>query len=250
MSNAPNSDPQPENNGSENDPQPEKNWPQNDQGQNDRGQGRRLWRSRLMRAFLATGAIAVAGVGVGAAWLWFFVHNELTPLVEKELSKLVSRPVMLGPVEQFSLTGLRLGRSFLPATGTDPDFAIVPEAIVRYDPMQLIATRVLSLEIILISPEIYAEQDERGAWLQIQIKSQENQSPGPIQIQLDTIRIRNASLVLAPRELEGGRGRGEGSREQGSREQQTSPAPSSPLPVRDWRVDSGTRSCDKNTCSR
>ncbi|WP_199245663.1 translocation/assembly module TamB domain-containing protein [[Phormidium] sp. ETS-05] len=137
--------------------------------------------------------IAVGGI----AYLRYFVNNKLSPLVAKELSQLVNRPVEIGAVKSFSLTGLRIGASALPASPEDPDFATVPEVSVAYNPLLLLSTRTLNLNITLINPQLYVEQDEAGNWLQLKLKTKQEPS-GPIKIQLDNIRIRNASLVLAP----------------------------------------------------
>jgi translocation and assembly module TamB len=90
--------------------------------------------------------------------------------VERELTKLIDRPVKIGPIEQFYLTGLKVGLSSLPATESDPDFAEIPTVKVGFNPLTLLLSRTLNLKISLIDPSIYIEQDSQGAWLQLKIK--------------------------------------------------------------------------------
>ncbi|GAB4286318.1 MAG: hypothetical protein Fur0025_18770 [Oscillatoriaceae cyanobacterium] len=155
-----------------------------------------LGQSFRVCATVGFSVIILIAVG-GIAYLRYFVNNKLSPLVAKELSQLVNRPVEIGSVKSFSLTGLRIGASALPPLPTDPDYATVPEVSVAYNPLLLLSTRTLNLDITLINPELYVAQDEAGNWLQLKLKTKQEPS-GPIKIQLDNIRIRNASLVLAP----------------------------------------------------
>ncbi|HIK10112.1 MAG TPA: translocation/assembly module TamB domain-containing protein [Oscillatoriaceae cyanobacterium M33_DOE_052] len=155
-----------------------------------------MGQSLRVSAAIGVSLILLIAVG-GIAYLRYFVNNKLSPLVAKELSQLINRPVEIGSVKSFSLTGLRIGASALPASKEDPDFATVPEVSVAYNPLLLLSTRTLNLDITLINPELYVEQDEAGNWLQLKLKTKPEAS-GPIKIQLDNIRIRNASLVLVP----------------------------------------------------
>ncbi|MBW4496212.1 MAG: translocation/assembly module TamB domain-containing protein [Oscillatoria princeps RMCB-10] len=161
----------------------------------------KTWLVLLTRTGIALSVVAVAGGAAGAAWLWHFVNTELAPLVATELTKTLKRPVKLGRLESLWLTGLRFGPSELPPTNTDPDRASVSAVKVGFNIPQLLATRTLNLDITLIKPDVYIEQDQNGQWVIIpEITAPETQ--GPVKIDLDTVRLENARVVLRPQAKE------------------------------------------------
>ncbi len=149
----------------------------------------------LIRAGLVTGGVALVGAIAAALYVQKFIQQELAPLVAKSLSDTFSRPVNVGGVERVSLVGLRLGASTLPPLKTDADQVKVEAIEVGFNLLELLWTRNLHLEITLIRPDIFVDQDENGQWIKTQIKDQE--SSGWIKIQLNEIRVQEGRLVLA-----------------------------------------------------
>ncbi len=151
----------------------------------------------LNRNTIALGIVTLLiSLGGGAWWLWIFVYKELAPLVEKNLAQTLNRPVHLGRVERFSLTSLQFGQSSVPATATDPDRVAVDAVDVAFDPVQLLFTRTLKLDVTLVNPNIYIQQDAQGRWVSSTVKAEDK--AGVIKTDLDTIRFRNADVVLVP----------------------------------------------------
>ena len=156
----------------------------------------------LRRGGMALGGLLTIGV-VGGTWsLWTFIHKDLVPLAETSLSTSLNRPVKLGKVKGFSLSGVQFGASSIPATPTDPEKATVDAVDVTFDPLQLLFNRTLKLDVTLVNPDIYAEQNQQGRWITTTLATPGKQ--GPIQTQLDKIHFRNAKLVIVPRQQVGG----------------------------------------------
>jgi len=155
---------------------------------------KRFWLLWLRRTGIYLGIPLVIGLGGGAWWLWVFVQERLAPLVQQNLTQTLNRPVQLGEVEEFSLSGLRFGKSSIPATSSDPDRATIESVDVKFDLLQLLFTRTLQLDVTLINPDVYIEQDAEGRWVSTTIASQEGE--GAFRTQLDTIGVINADLVL------------------------------------------------------
>ncbi|OCR02192.1 hypothetical protein BCD67_06110 [Oscillatoriales cyanobacterium USR001] len=152
---------------------------------------RRKWRPLILSG-MGLGIITISGVVVGAWW----IQEKLAPLVESEISKALKRPIQVGRLERFSLTGLRLGRSLIPATAKDPDYASTEAVEVQFFLGDLIFRRTLRLNITLVNPQAYIEQDAKGAWINIEtVKPSEG---GAIKTEVDTIRVENALAVLVP----------------------------------------------------
>ncbi|WP_354635437.1 translocation/assembly module TamB domain-containing protein [Planktothricoides raciborskii] len=153
----------------------------------------KLWR----RGAIGLGFVLVVGTAGAISWLWFFVNNDLGPLVEKELGKLIDRPVKIGPIEEFYLTGLRVGASAIPTTETDPDFVEIPTVKVGFDPLMLLFRRTLNLKISLLQPTIYIEQDIKNTWLDLNLKKS-SASQKTVNINIKTVEITNGQVILAP----------------------------------------------------
>ncbi len=173
-----------------NEPEPTSNEPEQASTRRD------LQRRQQYRVALVLTLILLAGVGGGSAWLWFFVHTQLRPIVEKTVSKLLNRPVKLGKLERFYLNGLRFGASQLPATPTDPDRASVQSVDVAFNPVPLLLQRTLNLDVTLVKPNAYIEQAKDGAWVNTKLQPLPK---GAIDIKLKVLRVRNADVVLVPR---------------------------------------------------
>ncbi|MCC5608748.1 translocation/assembly module TamB domain-containing protein [Nostoc sp. CHAB 5834] len=170
---------------------------------------KRLWLLVLSRGSIALGGLLLLGVIVGICRLWTFVQTELTPLAQKSLTTTLNRPVKLGKVTQFSLTGVQFGASAIPATPTDPDRAAVEIVEVGFNPLQLIFNRQLKLDVTLVNPDIYIEQDNQGRWVSTNIAP--SREGGAIKTDLDKLQFRNAKLALMPQKRAG-----EEAREQGA----------------------------------
>ncbi|MEH2248887.1 translocation/assembly module TamB domain-containing protein [Nostoc sp.] len=165
---------------------------------------KRLWLLVLSRGSIALGGLLLLGVVVGIWRLWTFVQTELTPLAQQSLTTTLNRPVKLGRVTQFSLTGVQFGASAIPATSTDPDRAAVEAVEVGFDLLQLIFNRHLKLDVTLVNPDIYIEQDDQGRWVSTNIVSPGE--GGAIKTDLDNLRFRNAKLALMPQKRAEGAG--------------------------------------------
>jgi translocation and assembly module TamB len=152
---------------------------------------RRWWRLVLLSG-TGLGIIALVGAAVALAW----VREKLAPLVETQVSQLLDRPVQVGRLERFSLTSLRFGRSTVPATPTDPDYASTEAVEVQFSVGQLLFNRTLKLDITLVKASAYIEQDAKGRW--VNIPTAERKSPGLFKTEVEAIRAENVGAVLVP----------------------------------------------------
>ncbi|TAE05228.1 MAG: translocation/assembly module TamB [Oscillatoriales cyanobacterium] len=153
----------------------------------------RWWRPLLLSG-TGLGIVALVGAAAAAAW---WIPEKLAPVVETEVTKLVKRPVHIGSLERFSPTSLRFGRSSLPATATDPDYASTEAVEVQFSLWQLLLDRTLKLDITLVKPNAYIEQDERGVWVNIPTLDKPK-SPSLFKTEIGAIRVENVGAVLAP----------------------------------------------------
>lgn len=156
----------------------------------------RFWLILLRRTGIYLGVPLLIGTVGGAWWLWVFVQERLAPIIQANLIQTLNRDVQLGQVERVSLTSLRFGKSAIPATKSDRDRATVEAVEVNFDLFQLALTRTLKLDVTLINPDVYIDQDSTGRWIATTVESQE--SEGAFKTQLDNIRVQNANVVLVP----------------------------------------------------
>jgi translocation and assembly module TamB len=168
--------------------------PETDDSQQSPQPNRHLKNILFSRTTIAIGVLILVCVAAGAWWLQRFIYEQLSPLVEKNLSQTLKRPIKVGRVERFGLTGLRLGATSVPATATDPDTALIEAVEVNFNLLAVLFSRTLPLDVILVNPKVYVQQDTQGRWVNTDIAT--GGEGGPIQIALNRLGWRNAQAVL------------------------------------------------------
>ncbi|MGB3494442.1 MAG: translocation/assembly module TamB domain-containing protein [Elainellaceae cyanobacterium] len=157
-------------------------------------------RRRSLKTFLVAGSVVTVGAVAGIGAAQYFVYNRLAPLVEDTLSKVLNRPVELGEVEGFTLSGLKIEGAMLPPTENSQDYARVETVQVGFDvwnvASSLVRDRTLPLTINLTNPEVYGYEDAEGQWLRLDI--QEPEEKAPVSVSLNQINVKNATVILMP----------------------------------------------------
>ncbi|MBD2195228.1 MULTISPECIES: translocation/assembly module TamB domain-containing protein [Calothrix] len=159
---------------------------------------RRLWLLILTRTSIGLVLVLIAGIVGGIWWANIFIHERLAPLIESNLLELLGRPVKLGAVEAFSPNSLRFGSTSVPATTTDPDKLVAQAVNVGFNPWELVVNRTLKLNVTLVRPDIYIEQDKQGRWVSTRINAATQENAGFIKTELETLSLENGVLVLSP----------------------------------------------------
>ncbi|BAY63376.1 hypothetical protein NIES22_34630 [Calothrix brevissima NIES-22] len=159
---------------------------------------RRLWLLILTRTSIGLVLALIAGIVGGVWWANIFIHEKLAPLIESNLLQLLGRPVKLGAVEAFSPNSLRFGSTSVPATTTDPDKLVAQAVNVGFNPWELVFNRTLKLNVTLVRPDIYIEQDKQGRWVSTRINTATQENAGFIKTELETLNLQNGVLVLSP----------------------------------------------------
>jgi translocation and assembly module TamB len=164
---------------------------------------RAFWSILASRPVL--GALVIVGILAGAA-VWrglVFVERDLAPMVENNLQKLFNRPVKLGPLKGYSLTSIEYGRSSIPPHTTtlngrpffDKDQASVESVVIRFNPLTVLFSQTLNLDVVLNRPQVYLDQAPDNRWIATQL------SPSPegwLKIKVKTIRAVDATVKLDP----------------------------------------------------
>ena len=158
---------------------------------------RRLWLLLLRRGSIALIVVLVASISGGAWWLRNFILQDLVPLVQTNLAELLGRPIEIGKVDSVTLNSIRFSSLNIPATAQDSDRVTAKAIDVQFNPLQVLFTRTLNLNVALVEPSVYLEQDKNGQWLTTQIKTGKEEK-GFITTNLESLIIRNASLALVP----------------------------------------------------
>ncbi len=163
----------------------------------DRDEDQPLRWGRTVWVWVST--ILILTVGSGLGYGWFFIQKKLAPQVETSLTDAFARPIKLGQVEKFTLTGLSFGATEVPPTVTDTDKVTIQEIKVNFDPLLLVTNRTLKLDLTFIKPKVYVEQNEKKEWISTKISQKE----GPIKTDLQRIKVENAEVILVPRGKDG-----------------------------------------------
>jgi translocation and assembly module TamB len=151
----------------------------------------------LSRTSITIGTILLLGAIAGGIGLWIFIQRQLAPLIEESLQKSMNRPVKIGKLESFSWTGsARFSKSEVPATATDPDRLSVQAVEASVNPWRLLFNRTLELDITLIEPDVYLEQDPNRVWVATKIKG--GKDGGGLKTEIDSLRVVRGKLSLVP----------------------------------------------------
>ena len=117
---------------------------------------------------LTGGIVAIAALGGLGYWgTQVLVKKKLPPFLESQIGKIIERPIDLGEVESFSLNSIRFGETVIPPTATDPDKVTVEEFRVGFNIFPVLFSRVLPLDVALVQPDVYLEQEQDGEWLNL-----------------------------------------------------------------------------------
>ena len=154
------------------------------------------------KILLVGGSCFLLTVGGGLLYLKFFLQQQLTPIIETELSDLLNRPVKVGDIERFSLSSLRFGKSEIPTTDSDADHAQVEAVEVNFDLWELITHLNLNLDVTLINPDVYLEEDQNRRWITTTI-DKKTAVKEAITVNLDQINFKHADVFLVARNFEG-----------------------------------------------
>ena len=158
-------------------------------------QPRSRWR-RWWKPVATTSALLAGGFALGG---WIFVETYLTPLMQDAITQSLDRPVQLGKVEGISISRIRFGQTLIPATAKDKDQVKVAAIETNFNLLELFWSRSLSLNLRVIKPEIYLEQDEELNWVNLNIK--EDQQESNIKIEVDSLRFEEADVILVARDI-------------------------------------------------
>ena len=146
---------------------------------------------------VATGAIAIAAFGSLGYWgTQVLVKKKLPPFLESQIGKFIQRPIDLGEVKGFSLGGIEFGKTVIPATASDPDKVEVDGVKVGFNIFPVLFRRTLPIDVALIHPNIYLEQEKDGQWINLDFLNREKKKL-PIYFDVD-IDVDQADITAVP----------------------------------------------------
>ena len=151
----------------------------------------------------AGGVIAIAALGSLGYWgLDVLVKKKLPPFLETQIGKFIERPIDLGEVQGFSLSGIEFGKTVIPPTATDPDKVTVEGVKVGFNVFPVLFRRTLPLDVTLIQPDIYLEQEKDGEWINLDfLASDPNKEKKDPLIYFDVdLDVEEADITAVPYE--------------------------------------------------
>jgi hypothetical protein len=146
---------------------------------------------------LIFGGITTIVVIAGVVGVQRFASERIPPLVESELTKLLKRPVKIGKVEQVNLNQVRVGRSTIPATETDPNTLSIPSMNITFNPLGFLVGKPITFNAELIDPVLSLKQDKEGKWIKLDFPQRGEKFNLPVDIEAN-ITLKNAQVILQP----------------------------------------------------
>lgn len=153
-----------------------------------------------LKLFLKTGSalglglfvIAIFGLLYGQWW----AKRHLAPMISQELTKSLKRPVNLGRIESIWLNEIKIDKTTIPAHGSDRNNVNIRQLVVNFDPVKLVFTHTLKLDIRAIAPLIYVSENQEGSW--VTIPDRQQTPPGAIKIEVGNIQVDDGRVVVVP----------------------------------------------------
>lgn len=143
--------------------------------------------------------LGLTAASLGGFWYGrHFLNEQLSPLVEAELSKTLKRPVKIGKVERVSLNGVQFGRSEIPSTDKEQNFLVVDTVDVQVDTLRYLQTSKVSVDVTIKKPQVFLKQDAATGLYFSKPESGEGPPTEPPPIELKTIKIEDGRLTLQP----------------------------------------------------
>ncbi|TVP64757.1 MAG: hypothetical protein EA342_15575 [Leptolyngbya sp. LCM1.Bin17] len=138
------------------------------------------------------GVILATGV-VTAIWGREVVNQQVIPRIEAGLEETLERPVVVGEIERFTLTGFRIGPVHLPPTEAVQTEATVEAIDVSISWPDLIFRRTLRPSLTLINPDVVVVQAADGRWIDLTVP-EPDEEPGLISFKLGELKAKNARV--------------------------------------------------------
>ncbi|MEM7716057.1 MAG: DUF748 domain-containing protein, partial [Cyanobacteria bacterium P01_A01_bin.68] len=157
---------------------------------------RRVW----LRNTLKIAGVSLVGLGIaGYFGLDYFIRRRLPGLLDEQLTEFINRPVKVGEVKYWSLSGIRLENSSIPATENDPNYVKAKAIDIGFNPIPLLFTQTLPLRITLLEPDVYVEEDKQGEWVRLNLDTSDE---GELPFDIDAkINLRRAKVAVLPQAL-------------------------------------------------
>ena len=152
---------------------------------------------------LTTGAIAIATFGGLGYWgVQVLVKKKLPPFLEDQIGKFIERPLDLGEVKSFSLSGIEFGKTVIPPTDNDTDKVTLEGLKVGFNLIPVLFRRTLPLDVTLIQPDVYVEQEKDGEWVNLDfLQSDPNKEKKDPLIYFDVnLDLEQADITAVPYE--------------------------------------------------
>ena len=151
------------------------------------------------RGLIASLVFGLGTIIVGKVAGHYLIQNELIPLVETELDDYLGRPIDIGDLKDFSLNSARFGNTILPATEDNRDRAEVSAVKVNFNLLPLLFQKTLPLNVTLVQPNLYIEQDTKGIWTPTNFGTGDSQEGG-IKVNVKQVNLQQGTVTLVGRD--------------------------------------------------
>ncbi len=153
------------------------------------------WRLAL-RVGAGLGGLALIGGAATAIWGRAVVNQQVIPRLEAGLEETFERPVQVGQLEHFTLTGFRIGPSYLPPTAAVQTEATVEAIDVTISWRDLLFQRIVRPSLTLIDANVIVVQAADGRWADLTLPESDDEEEGFISFTLGELQIENAQVSV------------------------------------------------------
>jgi translocation and assembly module TamB len=149
-----------------------------------------------LKAGIGVGGVLLLGAVATAVWGRAVVNYYVIPRLEHALEETLERPVHVGELEHFTLTGFRIGPSHFPPTAAVQTEARARAIDVSISWPDLIFQQTIRPSLTLLDPEVVVMQAADGRWIDLTLPQPDEEDDGPISFKLGELRVDNARVSL------------------------------------------------------
>ncbi len=144
---------------------------------------------------IATTSITL--VFIGYTGLNFFLKEYLPPWLEKQLSKVIYRPVEIGELEGFSFTSLQLEDAYIPETTEYSSQLRAKNIKVTFNPVTILLQGKLAVNVSPQKVTVKVREKKPGQWLNVKATDEVI----PLNFDL-SVNVKNTEIILLPYQSE------------------------------------------------
>ncbi|WP_267383561.1 translocation/assembly module TamB domain-containing protein [Cyanobacterium sp. uoEpiScrs1] len=151
---------------------------------------------RCPSTLIISGVLLIFGITTYCG-ISYFVFHKLSPILSKELSRLLEKDVKVGKIINFSFNKVSIGSSYILTAKIDPDYAKAEKVNITVNPLPILIGKSLIINVTFKKLDLFIKQNKTGEWIELPKIEEEREFNLPINIDV-RVHLEDADIMLHP----------------------------------------------------